>query len=60
MAGGVTVKDVSSASFIKAYSAYLKRTGKIPVPKWVDCVKTGAYKEMPPHDPDWFFTRVGE
>ena len=55
----VTVKDVNAHEFIKAYSAYLKRSGKLEVPKWVDLVKTGHYKELAPIDPDWFYVRVG-
>ncbi|KAJ3050767.1 40S ribosomal protein S19 [Rhizophlyctis rosea] len=58
MTGGVTVKDVSSHAFVKAYAAYLKRTGKLEVPKWVDLVKTGAYKELAPYDQDWFYVRA--
>lgn len=58
MGGGTTVKDVSAASFVKAYSAYLKRTGRLEVPKWVDLVKTGAHKELAPYDPDWFYVRA--
>jgi small subunit ribosomal protein S19e len=54
-----TVKDVSPHAFIKAYAAYLKRSGKLEVPKWVDLVKTGADKEMAPLDNDWFYVRVG-
>jgi small subunit ribosomal protein S19e len=57
---GVTVKDVSSHDFVKAYAAYLKRTGKLDVPKWVDVVKTGTAKELAPIDPDWFYVRVGK
>lgn len=60
MAGGVTVKDVNPHEFIKAYAEYLKRTGKIEVPKWVDLVKTAPYKELAPYDPDWFYVRAGE
>ena len=56
---GVTVKDVQSHAFVKAYAAYLKRTGKLEVPKWVDLVKTGTYKELAPYDPDWFYIRAG-
>lgn len=64
-----------------AYSAFLKRQGKLPVPGeyipfffladplhrralltiptgWVDTVKTGAAKEMPPQDIDWFYVRA--
>ncbi|KAJ1555566.1 40S ribosomal protein S19, partial [Cladochytrium tenue] len=55
MPGGVTVKDVKPNDFVKAYSAYLKRTGKLEVPKWVDIVKTGTFKELAPYDPDWFY-----
>ncbi|KAL1935580.1 hypothetical protein VTP01DRAFT_4720 [Rhizomucor pusillus] len=56
--GGITVKDVNAHEFIKAYAAYLKRTGKLEVPKWVDIVKTGTYKELAPYDPDWYFIRA--
>ena len=33
--------------------------GKIEVPTWVDIVKTGAYKELAPYDPDWYYVRAG-
>jgi small subunit ribosomal protein S19e len=54
-----TVKDVSPHTFVKGYAAYLKRTGKIEVPKWVDLVKTGTFKELAPYDPDWYYVRCG-
>jgi hypothetical protein len=47
-------------AFIKAYAAYLKRTGKLEVPKWVDLVKTGTFKELAPYDPDWYYIRAGK
>ncbi|KAJ3070940.1 40S ribosomal protein S19 [Podochytrium sp. JEL0797] len=55
---GVTVKDVSPHAFVKAYAAYLKRTGKLEVPKWVDLVKTATHKELAPYDQDWFYIRA--
>ncbi|KAJ3105679.1 40S ribosomal protein S19 [Phlyctochytrium planicorne] len=55
---GTTVKDVQSHAFVKAYAAYLKRTGRLEVPKWVDIVKTGKQKELAPYDPDWFYVRA--
>jgi small subunit ribosomal protein S19e len=58
MAGGVTVKDVSAHEFVKTYAAYLKRTGRLEVPKWVDLVKTGPHKELAPYDPDWWYVRA--
>lgn len=57
---GITVKDVSPHEFIKTYAAYLKRSGKLEVPKWVDLVKTGSFKELAPLESDWFYIRVGE
>ena len=52
---GVTVKDVDAHTFIRAFSAHLKRSGKLPVPAWVDLVKTAPHKELAPYDPDWFY-----
>ncbi|CAG8508506.1 9870_t:CDS:2 [Ambispora leptoticha] len=58
MVGSATVKDVNPHEFVKAYAGYLKRSGKLEVPKWVDLVKTGAYKELAPYDADWFYIRA--
>ncbi|KAJ6441553.1 thioesterase-like superfamily domain-containing protein [Purpureocillium lavendulum] len=44
--------------FINAYAAFLKRQGKLPIPGWVDTVKTGPAKELPPQDIDWFYVRA--
>jgi small subunit ribosomal protein S19e len=49
----------SADAFIVAYASHLKRSGKIEIPTWVDIVKTGAYKELAPYDPDWFYVRAG-
>jgi len=55
---GVTVKDVPSHEFVVTYAQHLKRSGKLHVPKWVDLVKTGHFKEMPPNNPDWYYVRA--
>jgi small subunit ribosomal protein S19e len=49
----------SADAFITAYASHLKRSGKLEVPIWVDLVKTGAYKELAPYDPDWYYIRAG-
>ncbi|EQL00189.1 40S ribosomal protein s19 (s16) [Ophiocordyceps sinensis CO18] len=54
----VGVRDVDAHAFISAYSAFLKRQGKLPIPGWVDTVKTGPAKELPPQDIDWFYVRA--
>ncbi|THU51485.1 hypothetical protein C4D60_Mb06t31530 [Musa balbisiana] len=53
-----TVKDVSPHEFVKSYSAYLKRSGKMELPEWTDIVKTGMFKELAPYDPDWYYIRA--
>jgi len=58
MVGGVTVRDVDAQKFIIAYSAFLKRQGKLAIPGWVDTVKTSHSNELPPQSPDWFYTRA--
>ncbi|XP_020908044.1 40S ribosomal protein S19 [Exaiptasia diaphana] len=58
MPGGVTVKDVNSHAFVKALGAFLKRSGNLKVPDWVDLVKTGKHKELAPYDPDWYYIRA--
>jgi small subunit ribosomal protein S19e len=56
--GGYTVRDIDAHQFNAAYAAYLKKGGKLEVPKWVDVVKTGTFKELAPYDPDWFYIRA--
>jgi small subunit ribosomal protein S19e len=56
--GGVTLRDVAAADFIKAYGAHLKKTGKMEAPKHVEFIKTGVQKELCPYDADWLFVRA--
>jgi small subunit ribosomal protein S19e len=55
---GATVKDVSPSEFISAYAAFLKKSGKLEVPKWADLVKTGTFQELAPTNRDWFYVRT--
>ncbi|TGZ84349.1 ribosomal protein S19e [Ascodesmis nigricans] len=52
------VRDVDAQKFIDAYAAFLKRQGKLPVPGWVDTVKTGSNRELPPQSMDWYYIRA--
>jgi len=54
----VSVKDVDQQKFVVAFAAFLKKSGKMPVPEWVDIVKDGVAKELAPYDEDWFYTRT--
>lgn len=52
-----TVYDVPPHDLIEAVAAELKAAGKVQPPKWAEFAKTGAHKEMPPTNPDWWFVR---
>merc|ERR1712244_136994 len=43
--------------FAVALAAFLKKSGKMKVPEWVDIVKTNTRKELAPYDEDWFYVR---
>uniref|UniRef100_A0AAV2MB41 Small ribosomal subunit protein eS19 n=2 Tax=Gobiidae TaxID=8220 RepID=A0AAV2MB41_KNICA len=55
---GVTVKDVNQQEFVRALAAFLKKSGKLKVPDWVDLVKLGRHKELAPSDENWFYIRA--
>lgn len=55
---GKSVKDVPAQDFIDAFSSYLKSTGKVQLPAYVDFCKTGAYKELGPLDDDWYYVKT--
>ncbi|TQN66216.1 40S ribosomal protein S19 [Colletotrichum shisoi] len=57
-ARGVGKAAEGAQKFINAYAAFLKRQGKLPIPGWVDIVKTGPAKELPPQNIDWFYVRA--
>ena len=54
-----SVKDVDQQQFTAAFAEFLKKTGKLEIPRaeWVDIVKLGIHKQMAPVDPDWYYTR---
>merc|ERR1739840_58154 len=49
--------DVDQQKFTVALAAFLKKSGKMKVPDWVDITKTNIAKELAPYDEDWFYTR---
>jgi small subunit ribosomal protein S19e len=55
---GITVKDVPADKFISAYATHLKRTNWLKLPEWVDIVKTGTHKSLPPQNEDWYYIRA--
>merc|ERR1719336_1124136 len=53
----VTVKSVPPHLFTIALADHFKKSGKFELPDWHDLIKTAPFKEMPPMDPDWYYTR---
>lgn len=52
-----TVYDISPDVLIKKVGEDLKKRPEIKPPEWAPFVKTGVHKEMPPENPDWWYTR---
>ncbi|KAG9396804.1 Ribosomal protein S19e [Carpediemonas membranifera] len=52
------VKDVNASRFVKLYAMYLKRSGALELPTWVNLVKTGSHTELAPMDADWYYIRA--
>jgi small subunit ribosomal protein S19e len=53
----VTIHDVNASELIKKTASSLKNEEEIKEPDWAKFVKTGASKERPPVERDWWFTR---
>ncbi len=54
-----TAFDVPPEALIRRLSEELKKKKEIAPPSWAPFVKTGAHREMPPEDPDWWYIRAG-
>lgn len=54
----VCVRDIPHQQFISEFAEHLKKSESFKVPKWVDIVKTGTSRELPPSNPDWFYVRA--
>lgn len=51
------VYDVPATAFISRTAQKLKDAGKVTPPVWAADVKTGTHRQLPPAQPDWFYTR---
>ncbi|MFN3804616.1 MAG: 30S ribosomal protein S19e [Pyrobaculum sp.] len=54
-----SVKDVPADIFIAELAKYIKNNvPQVKPPVWTPFVKTGANKERPPADPEWWYIRA--
>ncbi len=55
----VTVTEVPADRFIEKLASYLKdRIVELRPPTWAYMAKTGANREKPPEDPNWWYYRA--
>ncbi len=52
-----TAYDVPASELIMCAAQKLKASDEIKPPEWAGYVKTGAHKQMPPVDADWWYVR---
>jgi len=52
-----TVYDAIPDHLIRKVAEELRKRKEITPPAWAAFAKTGAHKEMPPEDPDWWYVR---
>ena len=54
----MNIYDVDPSELIKKVSEKLKDIPEIKPPIWAKWVKTGAHKERPPENKDWWYLRA--
>ncbi|MFH1821172.1 MAG: 30S ribosomal protein S19e [Methanobacteriota archaeon] len=54
----MTVKEVQPAALIKRLSEELKKVEAVKPPHWSLFAKTGAHKQHPPEQQDWWYMRA--
>merc|ERR1719498_665807 len=58
MSNTTNAKSVPADILIRDYSRHLQELGEIKMPLWVNHIKTGKRKQMPPQEKNWFYTRI--
>ena len=53
-----TMYDVDAQELIEKTAEELKKIPEIKAPSWAGFAKTGAHKERPPVDSDWWYIRT--
>lgn len=53
-----SVYDISMQELIKELASELKNKDNIKPPEWHQFVKTGAHKQRPPENKDWWYIRA--
>jgi small subunit ribosomal protein S19e len=54
----INPRDIEPEKFIKALALELKNIKEFEAPEWTLFVKTGASKQRPPENDDWWYVRA--
>jgi len=54
----MSVREVQPNVLIKRLSEELRKLEELRPPEWSRYAKTGAHRERPPEQPDWWYTRA--
>mgnify|MGYP001172780035 CR=1 FL=1 len=54
----MTVQEVQPAALIRRLSEELKKIESVKPPQWALFAKTGAHKQRPPEQQDWWYMRA--
>lgn len=54
----MTVHDIELQKLIRKAAIELKKISEITPPNWAPYVKTGAHKQRPPSQKDWWYLRT--
>lgn len=54
----VTLRDIPASTFISTYATYLKNTGQVRLPSWINITKSGSHTMFSPVNTDWIFFRL--
>jgi len=53
-----TLRSLPASLFVSVYADFLKKSGRIELPSWLNIVKTGIGKQHAPENVNWFYYRL--
>ena len=54
----MTLRDIPASVFISTYGNFLKSSGQIQLPSWIEIIKSGPHKIYSPSSNDWIYSRL--
>jgi small subunit ribosomal protein S19e len=54
----MTLRDIPASIFISTYANFLKNSGQLQLPSWIEIIKSGSHKIYSPLSNDWIYFRL--